>query len=80
MDITELYNTIIERLNKSGYEDVSGDLERLLQGAITGSEALSSSVKFLSDLKNNNPLAYKLIDDLIIEYLKYCRKNGIIIG
>lgn len=79
MDITELYNTIIERLNKSGYTDVVNNLESLLAAAATGSEALSSTGKYLFDLKKNEFMAYKSIKELIVEYIKYCKKNGIII-
>jgi hypothetical protein len=79
MNITELYNTIIERLNKSGYETITADLEKLLAAAATGGEGLSSTGRYLFDLQTENYNAYNLIKDLIVEYLKYCRRSGIII-
>ena len=79
MNITEVYNGIIERLNKSGHSDVAKDLEDLLASAATGSEALGLTGKYLSDLKENKFLIYKSIKDLVIEYIKYCKKNGVII-
>jgi len=80
MNITELYNTIIERLNKSGHETIATDLENLLAAAATGGEGLSSTGRYLFDLKRNNQIAYKTIEDLIADYLKYCKQNGIIIN
>ena len=80
MGITELYNLIIEKLNKSGYATIAEDLERLLAAAATGGEGLSSTGKYLFDLQAKNYEAYDLIKDLIAEYLKYCRRNGINIG
>jgi hypothetical protein len=79
MDITELYNTIIERLNKAGNKGMAEDLDNLLAAAATGGEGLSSTGKYLYDLKTDAPSVYKSIEELIVEYLKYCRKNGIII-
>lgn len=79
INITELYNAIIERLNKLGYQNISTDLNRLLAAAATGGEGLESSGGYLFDLKKNNPAAYESIKDLIKEYLKYCKQNGIII-
>jgi hypothetical protein len=80
MGITELYNLIIEKLNKSGYETIAEDLERLLAAAATGGEGLSSTGRYLFDLQAKKHEAYDLIKDLIAEYLKYCRRNGINIG
>lgn len=79
MDITELYNTIIERLNKSGHQAIVTDLENLTAAAATGGEGLESTGGYLLDLKKENPLVYESIKELIAEYLKYCRRNGIII-
>ena len=79
MDITELYNTIIERLNKSGHQAIATDLDNLTAAAATGGEGLESTGGYLFDLKKNNPLVYESIKELIAEYLKYCRRNGIII-
>jgi hypothetical protein len=79
MNITEVYNGIVERLNKSGHSEVVKDLDDLLGSATTGSEALGLAGKYLSDLKESKSLIYKSIKDLVIEYIKYCKKNGIII-
>lgn len=79
MDITEIYNKIIERLNKSGHGNASAVLERLLDAAATGGEGLESTGGYLFALKKDNPPAYELAKDLISEYIKYCRKYGIII-
>jgi hypothetical protein len=79
MNITELYNAIIERLNKSGYETIATDLDNLTAAAATGGEGLESTGGYLFDLRKNNHKAYDVIKDLIAEYLKYCRQNGIII-
>jgi len=79
MDITALYNTIIERLNRSGYETVTADLEELLAASATGGEGLSSTGRYLFDLQTKNYNAYNIIKDLIVEYLKYCRRSGVII-
>ena len=79
MNITEIYNSIIKRLNEFGYQAISSDLNRLLAAESTVGEGLESSGGYLFDLKKSNPAAYELIKDLINEYLKYCRENGIII-
>jgi hypothetical protein len=79
MDITKLYNTIIERLDKSGYHEVVADLERLTAAAATGGEGLASTGFYLSSLRHNNPVAYELLKDQIKEYLAYCKQNGLII-
>lgn len=79
MNITEIYNQIIEKLDKFGYNYISGDLNKLLRAAATGGEGLESSGSYLFDLKKNNPAAYEIIKDLIEEYLEYCKQNGIII-
>jgi hypothetical protein len=79
MDITVTYNSIIEKLNKAGYEIIAADLNTLIAAGATGSEILFSTGKYLLDLKKNNPLAYETIDEFVVEYLKYCKQNGIII-
>lgn len=79
MNITEIYNEIIDRLNKAGFEDISADLNRLLDGAATGGEGLETTGGYLFDLKKNNRAAYELIKDLVAEYISYCRGYGIII-
>ena len=79
MDITDIYNAILDRLNNSGYESISKDLENLTAAAATGGEGLESTGGYLFDLKENNFPAYESIKDLITEYLQYCKENGIII-
>jgi hypothetical protein len=80
MDITQLYNTIAEKLNQSGHQDVSINLKNILAAAATGGEALSSTNKYLSGLKWSNKQAYRVIEDLVDEYTNYCKQNGILIN
>lgn len=79
MNITALYATIIERLNESGNKDIVEHLDNLVGSAVTGSEGLGLTGKYLFDLRKNNPLVYEGLKPLITEYLKYCNQNGIII-
>jgi hypothetical protein len=79
MDITRIYNAIIETLNNSGFDNVSKDLNFLSRGAATGGEGLESTGGYLFDLKKNNPAAFESVKKLIGEYLIYCKQNGIII-
>ena len=79
MDITRIYNAIIETLNNSGLENVSAELNRLLAAAATGGEGLESTGGYLFDLKKTNPPAFESVKKLIGEYLSYCKQNGIII-
>jgi hypothetical protein len=70
MDITVLYNKIIETMNEAGYQQVAADVEKLLAGASTGGEALSSTAGYLAGLQKNNPPAYACCKDLIGQYLR----------
>ena len=79
MDINIVYNKMIEKLKAYNNLDVIADLENSDAGAVTGSEALMATGYYLSSLKRNNPLVYELIKEQIMEYLEYCKKNGIII-
>ena len=79
MDINLVYSKIIEKLEASNNQNVIAELENSSAGAATGSEALMSSASYLSNLQHDNPLVYELIKELIKDYLKYCKENGLII-
>jgi hypothetical protein len=79
MDINIVYDEMVEKLKASNNLNVLKELENSDVGAATGSEALSMTGFYLSSLKNNNPSIYELLKEQIIEYLKYCKRNGIII-
>ena len=79
MDINLVYNNIIEKLEASNNQDVIEELQSSLASAATGSEALMSSASYLLNLKHNNPLVYELIKELIKDYQKYCKENGLIV-
>ena len=79
MEINLVYNKIIEKLETLHYHSVVEDLQVVVEGAATGSEALTASGSYLSNLKNNDPLAYMSINELINDYLRYCKSNGLII-
>ena len=79
MDINILYRRIIKVLMESNKHEIVLDLENLIASAATGSEILFLTGKYLLDLCHNNPLVYQAIKELIEEYLKYCKLNGIII-
>jgi hypothetical protein len=79
MDVDIIYNTIKERLNQSSFFEIVRDLDKLLAAGATGGEILSSTGRYLFNLKKNEPFAYKIINEEIAEYLKYCEQSGIII-
>lgn len=79
MDINDIYNKMVDKLRSSNNLDVLKGLENSDAGAATGSEALMATGFYLASLKKINPLAYELIKKQIDEYLKYCKKNGLII-
>ena len=79
MDITQIYQEIIDRLNNAGFERISKDLDRLLDAASTGGEGLETSGAYLADLKKQNRIAYNLIENLVEKYKDYCKQYGIII-
>jgi len=80
MDINIVYNKILDTLTVSENVKVLTDLKNVDAGAVTGTEALMATGFFLSGLKHNNPLVYELLKEQIIDYLKYCKQNGIIIA
>jgi hypothetical protein len=79
MDINIVYNKMMEKLRASNNLDVIAELENSDAGAATGSEALMATGFYLSSLKHSNPFVYELIKEQIMEYLNYCKQNGLII-
>ena len=79
INITTTYNEIIDKLKTSNNIHIITELEKSITGAATGSEALMDQGSYLLSLKYSNPPVFKLIEDQINAYLKYCSQNGLII-
>jgi hypothetical protein len=79
MDINIIYDEIVRKLKESGNFEVIANLENSAAGAATGSEALSATGWYLSNLKNTNPGIFESIKKEVGEFLEYCRENGLII-
>ena len=79
IDINKIYNQISEKLSAANLLDILQALENSNAGAATGSESLMLTGKYLKDLKRTEQKAYNIIQNEILQYLKYCKNNGLII-
>lgn len=77
IDINSIYNLIVEKLRNSNHSEVILELEKSNAGAATGSEALLMQASYLLSLKKLQPLIFKIIEDEIKNYIKFCEKNGL---
>ncbi len=78
-DINIIYNEIVEKLETSNNKEILAAFQNAAAGAVTGSEALIDQGSYLAGLKTTNPAIYKLLEQQINDYVKYCRHNGLLI-
>jgi hypothetical protein len=79
VDINIVYNGIIEKLRAANKIDVITALNNSSAGAATGSEGLVLTGSSLLSLRDTDPIVFDLIKEEVSKYIKYCRKNGLII-
>jgi hypothetical protein len=79
LDINLVYDTLINKLREANQLAVIEGIEKSPAGAATGSEALGMQGSHLVSLRYVNPTAFKLIEQEVIKYLKYCEQQGLII-
>ncbi|HMG68684.1 MAG TPA: hypothetical protein VK588_13390 [Chitinophagaceae bacterium] len=75
MDITTLYNGVIESLRAKGFNENAEALERQLAGAATGGEGLSATAGYLLQLKKSQSRAYYSSAAAIDQYLALAYKS-----
>ena len=79
IDINLVYDTLIDKLREANELSVIEEIKNSSAGAVTGSEALGMQGSHLVSLKYSNPTAFKLIEQEVNKYLKYCEQHGLII-
>jgi hypothetical protein len=75
MDITTLYNQVVDSLKTKGFTKNAGELESWLAGAATGGEGLSATAGYLLQLKKSQSRAYYSSAAVIDQYLALASKS-----
>jgi hypothetical protein len=79
IDFNIIYTKIVEALKANNYTKEIVGIESSSAGVVTGGEALMNQAGYLVSLKHSNPSAFRLVQDEVREFLKYCRQQGLII-